>query len=169
MKSTLSAFLYRNPSLNLDLLFPIKNNDHHTSISILPNLQNALQNIQMLFMLICKMERIPYDIVINQIILYTYHVQPKELLQDIQNYCTIKSIIMKDPHHSTIKLQILMVCHFTFMSKLNTILHRNLVFKSKQYNYDNIKYSSLEKRFNILFGLLTKYERNSVLKYLNIG
>jgi hypothetical protein len=37
----------------------------------------------------------------------------------------------------------------------------------KQYTYDNIKNFSIKKRFNILFGLLTKEERTCGLNYVN--
>lgn len=53
------------------------------------------------------MEKIPYDIIINHIIPYTYNIQPKILLEDIKNYYTIKSKIMDDKYSSTIKLKIL--------------------------------------------------------------
>jgi len=48
----------------------------------------------------------------------------------------------------------------------NTILNRHFIFNAKQYTYSNIESFSLEKRFNILFGLLTKEERTSGLNYV---
>ena len=53
------------------------------------------------------MEIIPYDIIINNIIPYTYNIQSNLLLEDIKNYYTIKSKIMEDKYNSTIKLKIL--------------------------------------------------------------
>ena len=50
---------------------------------------------------------------------------------------------------------------------LNTILNRHFISNLKQYNYDNIKNVSLEKKFSILFGLLTKEERTNGLDYVN--
>ena len=109
------------------------------------------------------MKKIPYDIIINNIIPYTYNIQPKILLEDIKNYYTIKSKIMDDKkYNTTIKLEILVF--FNFKSMLNTILNRHFI---KQYNYDNIKCFSLEKKFSILFGLLTKEERTYGLNYVN--
>ena len=53
------------------------------------------------------MEKIPYDIIMNNIIPYTYNIQPKILLEDIKNYYMIKSKIMDDKYYSTsIKLEI---------------------------------------------------------------
>jgi hypothetical protein len=99
-----------------------------------------------------KMEKVPY----------TYNVQPNILLEDIKNYYTIKSKIMEDKYSSTIKLEILAFFHFK--NRLNTILNRHFI---KQYSYDNITGFSIEKKFSILFGLLTKEERTCGLDYVN--
>ena len=107
------------------------------------------------------MKTIPYDIIINNIIPYTYNIQSNLLLEDIKNYYTIKSKIMEDKYSSTIKLEIL--GFFSFKNMFNNILQR----LGKQYTYNNIKNFSIEKRFNILFGLLTKEERISGLNYVN--
>ena len=111
------------------------------------------------------MEKIPYDIIINNIIPYTYNIQPKILLEDIKNYYAIKSKIMDDKYNTSIKLEILAFFHFK--SRLNTILNRHFIFNAKQYNYDNIINLSLEKKFSILFGLLTKEERTHGMNYVN--
>ena len=68
------------------------------------------------------MEKIPYDIIINNIIPYTYNIQSNLLLEDIKNYYTIKLKIMDDKYYSTsIKLEI--VGYFYCKNMLNTILH----------------------------------------------
>lgn len=112
------------------------------------------------------MEKIPYDIIINNIIPYTYNIQSNLLLEDIKNYYIIKSKIIEDKKYSSsIKLEIL--AFFSFRTMLNTILNRHFIANLKQYNYDNIKNVSLEKKFSILFGLLTKEERTNGLDYVN--
>jgi len=59
------------------------------------------------------MENIPYDIIINNIIPYTYNIQPKILTEDIKNYYITKSKIMEDKYYSTsIKLEILAFFYF---------------------------------------------------------
>ena len=99
------------------------------------------------------MQNIPYDIIINNIIPYTYNIQSNLLLEDIKNYFMIKSKIMDYKYYSTsIKLEI--VAYFYFKNMLNNILNRHFIINLKQYNYNNIKNFSIEKRFNILFGLL---------------
>jgi len=109
------------------------------------------------------METIPYDIIINNIIPYTYNIQSNLLLEDIINYYTIKSKIMHDKYSTTIKLEIL--AYFSFKKMFNNILNRHFIINLKQYTYNNIKNFSIEKRFNILFGLLTKEERTCGLNY----
>ena len=112
------------------------------------------------------MEKIPYDVIINNIIPYTYNIQSNLLLEDIKNYYTIKSKIMNNKYYSiTIKLEILV--YFDFESMFDTILNRHFIVKLKQYNFDHIISASLEKKFNILFGLLTKEERTDGLNYVN--
>jgi len=112
------------------------------------------------------MEKIPFDIIINNIIPYTYNIQSNLLLEDIQNYYTIKSKIMDDKYYSTsIKLEI--VAYFYIKKMLNNILNRYFIINLKQYTYNNIHNFSIEKRFNILFGLLTKEERTIGLNYVN--
>lgn len=113
---------------------------------------------------IYTMEKIPFDIIINHIIPYTYTTQSKILLEDIKNYYSIKSNIMGDPYSTSIKLELLVFFHFKSM--LNTILNRHFSIRAKQYNYDNIKSCSLEQKFSILFGLLTKEERTQGLRYV---
>jgi hypothetical protein len=111
------------------------------------------------------MEKIPYDIIINNIIPYTYNIQSNLLLEDIKNYYIIKSKIMDDKYSISLKLEILVF--FNLKSMLNTILQRHFIINLKQYDYDNIKSFSLEKKFGILFGLLTKEERTYSFKYIN--
>jgi hypothetical protein len=111
------------------------------------------------------MENIPYDIIINNIIPYTYNIQPKILIEDIKNYYMIKSKIMDDKYSTSIKLELLVF--FNFKSMLNTILNRHFIINLKQYTYNNIDSFSLEKKFSIIFGLLTKEERTYGLHYVN--
>ena len=39
--------------------------------------------------------RLPYDIIYNYIIPYTYHLQSKSLLEDIQNYKKVKKSLLE--------------------------------------------------------------------------
>ncbi len=112
------------------------------------------------------MERIPYDFIINDIIPYTYNIQPDFLLEDIKNYYTIKSKIMDDKYETYyVKLELLVFLYGRSI-KFNNILHRHFMCNLKNYDYDNIKNFSIDKKFNILFGLFTKEERIQGLDYV---
>lgn len=111
------------------------------------------------------MENVPYDIIINHIIPYTYNIQPNILMEDIKNYYMIKSKIMEDKYSTSIKLEIF--AFFYYKNAFNNILNRNFTINLNKYTYNNIEKSSIEKRFNILFGLLTKEERTRGLNYVN--
>jgi len=112
-----------------------------------------------------QMEKLPFDIIINNIIPYTYNTQSSILLEDIKNYYAIKSNIMSRPDSSSVKLELLVFFHYKSM--LNTILNRHFTINAKQYNYDNIKHVSIQQKFSILFGLLTKEERTQGFHYAN--
>ena len=112
------------------------------------------------------MERIPFDIIINNIIPYTYNIQPKLLLEDIKNYYTIKLKLMDDKYDIfTVKLEIL-VFFYHKLTEFNNILNRHYQINLKKYNYNNIKKYSLDKKFSIMFGLFTKEERIIVSDYV---
>jgi hypothetical protein len=112
------------------------------------------------------MERIPFDIIINNIIPYTYNIQPKLLLEDIKNYYTVKSKLMDDKYNIfSVKLEILVFFyHKPFI--FNNILNRHYQINLKKYNFNNIKKYSLDKKFSILFGLFTKEERINASEYV---
>ena len=47
-------------------------------------------------------KKIPIDIIINHIIPYTYNIQPRLLLEDINNYHKIKTILIDDKYNTDI-------------------------------------------------------------------
>jgi len=108
------------------------------------------------------MERLPFDIIINHIIPYTYNIQSNLLLEDIKNYFIIKQTLMDDKYDiHMIKHEILAVFYDNKI-KLNNILHRHF----QKYDLDIIYNYSNNTRFNILFGLFTKEERIKFLEYI---
>jgi hypothetical protein len=112
------------------------------------------------------MERIPFDIIINNIIPYTYNTQPTVLLEDIKNYYAIKTKLMDDKYEpANVKIELLAYFYgktFTFHKILNR--HFNTNIQHNDYNY--IKKHSIDTHFSILFGLLTPRERTIVSDYL---
>jgi hypothetical protein len=112
------------------------------------------------------MKRIPIDLIINNIIPYTYNVQSKILLDDIKNYYTMKEILMNKKYDTNmIKHEILSVFYHDEY-KLSTILYRNFQMKSKKKDFNIIYNFSNNKIFNILFGLFTKEERILFLEHI---
>ena len=116
------------------------------------------------------MERIPFDVIINHIIPYTYNIQSNILLEDIKNYFTIKEILINKKYDiNMIKHEILSV-FYNNTGYLSTILYRHFQMQLKKKDYNiiyNINYNfSNNKRFNILFGLFTKEERVLFLEHI---
>jgi hypothetical protein len=112
------------------------------------------------------MERIPLDIIINNIIPYTYNIQPTFLLEDIKNYSAIKTKIMDDKYDANnVKLEILSYFYCKTFT-IHKILNRHFNPNVHNHDYNYIKKYSIHKQFSILFGLLTPNERIIVSNYL---
>ena len=112
------------------------------------------------------MERIPFDIIINNIIPYTYNTQPTLLLEDIKNYYAIKTKIMDDKYNtSNVKLEVLAYFYGKTFTAHN-ILNRHFNPNVHNHDYNYIKKYSIDTHFSILFGLLTPRERIIVSDYL---
>lgn len=112
------------------------------------------------------MERIPYDVIINHIIPYTYNIQSNILLEDIKNYYTIKEILMDTKHDTHMIKHEILAIFYDNKTKLAAILYRHFQMKLKKKDYNIIYNFSNNKRFSILFGLFTKEERIQFLKYI---
>lgn len=112
------------------------------------------------------MERIPFDIIINNIIPYTYNIQPKLLLEDIKNYYTIKSNLMDDKYKTDVIKHEILAVFYDNKDALNIILKRHFQFIFKKYHHSFIYKYSQNTAFNILFGLFTKEERIQGLDYV---
>lgn len=115
------------------------------------------------------MERIPFDIIINHIIPYTYNIQPKLLLEDIKNYYTIKSNLMDDKYKSDVIKHEILAVFYDNKDALNIILNRHFQFNLKNYDHSVIYKYSQNTTFNILFGLFTKEDRIRFSQYILNG
>jgi len=113
------------------------------------------------------MERIPLDIIINHIIPYTYNIQPKLLLEDIENYCKVKTELETTTKYNTniIKYKLLTNCYMN-AQMFNSILDRHFQIHYKKYDNHILYRYSPNTRFNIIFGLLSSDERISFLEYI---
>jgi hypothetical protein len=112
------------------------------------------------------MNRIPFDVIINHIIPYTYNIQSNTLLEDIKNYYIIKTKLMNYKYDTNIIKHDILAVFYDNKSLLNKILYRNFQIKFKNYDYNIIYKYSNNTRFNILFGLFTKEERQKFFEYI---
>lgn len=120
--------------------------------------------------MIILIKKIPFDIIINHIIPYTYNIQPNFLLEDIKNYYLVKEILMKNIYDINLIKHEIFAIFYTNNNILLNILSRYysyLILKkiSKDIN-DNIYSYTKDKRFSILFGLFTKDERIKFLEHI---
>ena len=123
--------------------------------------------------MIILIKKIPFDIIINHIIPYTYNIQPNFLLEDIKNYYFIKEILMKNIYDINLIKHEIFAIFYTNNNILLNILSRYysyLILKkiSKDINdiNDNMYRYTNDKRFSILFGLFTKDERIKFLEHI---
>jgi hypothetical protein len=116
-------------------------------------------------------ERLPFDIIINHIIPYTYNVQPKTLLKDIKHYYETKSMLINEKFHiDQIQYEIVAV-FYLYEENLHNVLLRNFTYNLKNYHISNhnnnfmYNYSNPAK-FNILWGLFTEIERTMFYEHI---
>ena len=109
------------------------------------------------------MEKIPFDIFINHIMPYAYHIQPKILLEDIKNYYSIKTILINGEYDAYDMKEFLLRNYYLNKQRINHLLDKR--FKKK--NYDNIYNYSQNKQFNIVFGLISSEERTLFSEYVS--
>lgn len=112
------------------------------------------------------MNTLPFDIIINNIIPYTYNIQPKLLLDDIKSYYNIKSKLINDRHITEIIKHELSARYYCNTRKFNDILSRHRISKTKKIDKSIILKYSHDTKFNIIFGLLTDDERKDSLGYI---
>jgi hypothetical protein len=112
------------------------------------------------------MERLPYEIIINHIIPFTYNIQPTHLLQDIKNYYTIKSNLTNNEYDTNIIKHELIANLNINNQQFNNILNRHFQLHSKNYNKNIMNKYSLNTKFNIIFGLLSIQERIYFSEYI---
>jgi len=115
------------------------------------------------------MERLPFDIIINHIIPYTYSIQPRWVLDDIRNYYTIKKLFLDNAAYNTdvIKRELLSVLYLD--KKLYNILSRRFpVHPKQQYNRKMLSKYSTDTKFNMLFGLFTPDERVRFSQHISV-
>ena len=100
------------------------------------------------------MDKLPFDIIINNILPYTYQFQKKELLDDITNFYLVKRALLNSDYNT------------------NTVKHDLIYILSNYYPNQYIYYRNFNrkliylsiKNFNVLLGLMKPEERNYFLE-----
>jgi len=129
-----------------------------------------------------NMNRMPYDVIINHILPYTYNIQPTSLLLDIRSYYTDFNILKNDCQDDRDNYRYLAFDMLDFYRRdkifinnsiepfYETISNKNTIFKQKIgcYFYDRVTPNQTpEKKIKCLFGLLTPVERTRFInKYI---
>jgi len=113
------------------------------------------------------MNRLPYDIIYNHIIPYTYNSQPIPLLEDIKNFDLIKKELLHNKYSTkAIKHEILAI-FYSDTNILKNVLERSFMFKQTlKTKNTNIHSYTNNKKFAILFGLFTPNERQRFLQHI---
>lgn len=130
------------------------------------------------------MEAIPYDVIINNIIPYTYRVQPEELLRDIRSFkCDldlVESVYLMQYNEFILLHDLIKFCNnkkypvFDIDIKFENILNRSFIIKnmdeSTRTHYIFINYHRdmnfhLNKKIRILWGLLLPTQRSHFINY----
>ena len=116
------------------------------------------------------LNKLPYDI-INKIISYTYNIQPKELLEDIESYYYTKWLLIniytkkytRYDWYTDIDRPIDNVYNELYQYVLNTRLVKLCMNRLIEIHYS--LNSSNMKKINYIWGLLTVKERKEFFNY----
>jgi hypothetical protein len=130
------------------------------------------------------LKNIPFDVIINNIIPYTYQKQPKKIMNDIRNYyenfCVLENIYSTEYNFIILYNDLIEYCNNTFTIRYRSndqfinMLKRHYIYKDYSdeminyyifYQYNIISYeSNCKKKIRFLFGLLKPFERNNFVK-----
>jgi hypothetical protein len=88
------------------------------------------------------MQKIPFDVIINHIIPYTYNIQSSILLEDIENYYRIKETFKNRRYNINMIKHEIFAIFYDNKCKLSAILQRHFQMKLKKdyniiYNFSN--------------------------------
>jgi hypothetical protein len=100
--------------------------------------------------MILNLTNIPFDVIINHIIPYTYNIQSPLLLEDIKNYYVVKKILMENIYDvDMIKHETLAIFYVSNVS-VNHILSRHFSDLRNKLDDDTIYFLSNDKKMEII-------------------
>ena len=129
---------------------------------------------------------VPLDVIINNIIPYTYHKQPQNLLIDIRtfksDYSLVDSIYSTQYDNTILLNDLLRFCNINISPSygikniFENVLRRNFIISNKSHEYlitlvivhfhRNVNVNT-ERKIKFIWGLLTPYERTAFInKYI---
>ena len=134
-----------------------------------------------------NIQNLPYDVIINHILPYTYETQPKQLLNDIQSYVKDYSLVydiyMTQFNHFILLRDLLRFCKinltlsYGIVNVFEYILRRHFSICNKcdeclitmvRCNFHKQLDNHTERKIKTIWGLLTAGERtNFINKYIN--
>lgn len=126
--------------------------------------------------------RLPLDIIINNLIPFTYITQPRELLQDIRSFSADFSTL-EQYYYSEFNENVLVIDLYNFCNRSNVyacnmnndfgkMLRRNFRLKNKPYSYLNNYsfihyrrdgYVMINRKIKIIWGVLNPIERTQFI------
>jgi hypothetical protein len=127
-------------------------------------------------------DRLPFDIIINHILPYTYNTQPNNLLVDIRSYCAdyklVESIYMTQHNEFVLLHDLKKFCcaylkpYYGMDNKFDSILRRHISIKNRseeklinilRLNFHRNVEINTERKVKFIWGLLTPTERTEFI------
>ena len=130
--------------------------------------------------------KLPFDVIINNILPYTYQTQPKKLLYDIRSYVAdykfIDSVYMTQYNEFILLHDLTRFCEknlepsYGTIHKFETVLRRHISIVNKndeqlinmvRLNFHRNIENNADRKVRFLWGLLKRHERTSFInKYI---
>uniref|UniRef100_A0A6C0JN63 Uncharacterized protein n=1 Tax=viral metagenome TaxID=1070528 RepID=A0A6C0JN63_9ZZZZ len=126
------------------------------------------------------LNNLPFDVIVNHIIPFTYKPQPQKLLRDIRSYYPdyqmLENYYTFDCNDTILMRDILLFCNTINLSNINydnfySIMRRNFYFHSKTNSFISIyihrhfdcTYMKFSRRIRFYWGLFTPRERTAFI------
>ena len=127
-------------------------------------------------------DKLPFDVIINHILPYTYKPQPNNLLTDIRShyadYGILDNVYMTQYNEFILLSDLIKFCgrclnpYYGMNNKFDAILRRhiNIIYKNEEklinmvrLNFDRNIENNTERKIKFIWGLLTPFERSEFI------